>query len=176
MILFTSPDDGQGKTMTVARLAPRLAQGLEGKVLVVDGNFRNPDMARCLAVAPTWCLPDVLAGAANWAAAVQVSGHAGVSLLPGGADAQGRAPGRSIRGLSQLLRELAGHYALVVVDATSLAHRGTAQLAAICDGVYLVVRLGEGSPRKLREAAQVIQSNGGRLMGCLAIAATVCDG
>jgi len=174
VLLFTSPDDGQGKTMTLARLAPRLAQGMEGKVLVVDANFRSPEMARCLAVAPTACLPDVLAGAANWSAAVQISGHAGVSLLPGGADALGHAPGRCIQGLSQLLRELAGHYALVVVDATSLAHRGTAQLAAICDGVYLVVRLGEGSPRALREAAHVIQSNGGRLMGCLAIAAAVC--
>ena len=62
--------------MTLARLAPRLAQGMEGNVLVVDANFRNPDMARWLAVAPTWRLPDVLAGAADWAAAVQTTAHA----------------------------------------------------------------------------------------------------
>ena len=71
--------------------------------------------------------------------------------------------------MSHLLRDLAGHYDLVVVDAPSLAHRGTAQLAAVCDGTYLVVRLGEGSPRMLREAAQVVQANGGRLLGCVAI-------
>ena len=71
--------------------------------------------------------------------------------------------------MSQLLRELAGHYDLVVVDASSLAHRGTVQLAAVCDATYLVVRLGEGSPRMLREAAQVVQCNGGRLLGCVAI-------
>ena len=70
VLLFTSPADGQGKTMTLARLAPPLAQGLNGNVLVVDANFRNPDMARWLAVAPTWRLPDVLAAAADWAAAV----------------------------------------------------------------------------------------------------------
>ena len=60
-----------------------MAQGLEGNVLVVDANFRNPDMARWLAVAPTWRLPDVLAGATDWAAAVQTT-RTRVSLLPAG--------------------------------------------------------------------------------------------
>ena len=77
--------------------------------------------------------------------------------------------------MSHLLRDLAGHYDLVVVDASSLAHRGTVQLAAVCDGTYLVVRLGEGSPRMLREAAQVVQANGGRLLGCVAIDAEQRD-
>ncbi len=169
VLLFTSPADGQGKTMTVARLAPRLAQGMEGNLLVVDANFRNPDMARWLAVAPAWRLPDVLAGAADWAAAVQTTGHERVGLLPGGTDARNRGPGRNVQGLGHLLRDLAGHYGLVVVDAASLADRGTVQLAAVCDATYLVVRLGEGNPRMLREAAQVIQRNGGRLLGCVAI-------
>ena len=169
VLLFTSPADGQGKTMTLARLAPLLAQGMEGNVLVVDANFRNPDMARWLAVAPAWRLPDVLAGAADWATAVQTTAHPRVSLLPGGSDAQGRGAGRNVQGMSHLLRDLAGHYDLVVVDASSLAHRGTVQLAAVCDATYLVVRVGEGSPRMLREAAQVVQDNGGRLLGCVAI-------
>ena len=169
VLLFTSPADGQGKTMTLARLAPLLARGLEGGVLVVDADFRNPDMARWLAVAPTWCLPDVLTGAAEWAAAVQTTAHAGVSLLPGGTDTQSRGPGRSVQCLSHLLRDLASHYGLVVVDAPSLAHRGTVQLAAACDATYLVVRLGAGSPRMLREAAQVVERNGARLLGCVVI-------
>ncbi len=169
VLLFTSPADGQGKTMTLARLAPRLAQGMEGNLLVVDANFRNPDMACRLAVAPTWRLPEVLASAADWAAAVQTTAHERVSLLPGGTDSQDRGSGRNVQGMSHLLRDLARHYDLVVVDASSLAHRGTVQLAAVCDATYLVVRLGEGSPRMLREAAQVVQSNGGRLLGCVAI-------
>jgi Mrp family chromosome partitioning ATPase len=166
-LLFTSPGDGQGKTATLARLAPLLARGLQGKVLVVDANFRNPDMARWLAAAPAWRLPDVLAGATNWSTAVQTTAQPGVSLLPGGSGFQGR--GRNDQGMSRLLRDLAGSYDLVVVDASSLAHRGTVQLAALCDATYLVVRLGEASPRMLREAAQVVQQNGGRLLGCVAI-------
>jgi Mrp family chromosome partitioning ATPase len=72
-----------------------------------------------------------------------------------------------------LLRDLVAHYELVVVDAASLAHPETAQIAAACDATYLVVRLGETSPRMLREAAQVIQLHGGRLLGCVAIDAAI---
>ncbi len=169
VLLFTSPVDGQGKTMTLARLAPWFARGVEGNVLVVDADFHNPNMARWLAVAPTRCLPDVLAGAAAWAAAVQATAHERVSLLPGGTDVQGRGPGRNVQCLCQLLRELAGHYELVVVDGSSLAHPGSVQVAAVCDAAYLVVRLGEGSPRLLREAVRVLQFNGGRLLGCVVI-------
>ena len=169
VLLFTSPADGQGKTMTLARLVPRLAQGMEGNLLVVDANFRNPDMARWLAVAPTWRLPEVLASTADWATAVQTTAHERVSLLPGGTDSLDRDSGRNVQSMSHLLRDLASHYDLVVVDTSSLAHRGTVQLAAVCDATYLVVRLGEGSPRMLREAAQIVQRNGGRLLGCVAI-------
>jgi Mrp family chromosome partitioning ATPase len=168
-LLFTSPSDGQGKTMTVARLAPRLAQGIEGELLVMDANFRNPDMARWLAAAPAWRLPDVLAGAVDWATAVQVTAHRRVSFLAGGTGVPSHGLSSNIQGARQLLRELASHYELVVIDSPSLAHRGTVQLAAVCDGVYLVVRLGDGSPRMLREAAQIINSAGGRLLGCVAI-------
>jgi Mrp family chromosome partitioning ATPase len=169
VLLFTSPADGQGKTMTLARLAPWLAQGIVGNVLVVDANFRNPDMARWLAVAPARRLTDVLAGSAGWAAAVQTTALDRVSLLPGGADIVGSVTGQSHQGMSHLLRDLARHYELVVVDAPSLAHRGAVQLAAACDAIYLIVRLGDACPRMLREAADIVEHNGGRLLGCIAI-------
>ena len=97
-LLFTSPSDGQGKTMTVARLAPRLAQGIEGELLVMDANFRNPDMARWLAAAPAWRLPDVLAGAVDWATAVQVTAHRRVSFLAGGTGVPSHGLSSNIQG------------------------------------------------------------------------------
>jgi Mrp family chromosome partitioning ATPase len=167
VLLFTSPVEGHGKTMTLARLAPRLAQGLPGNVLVVDANFRNPDMAHWLNVAPAWRLPEVLSGQADWATAVRTTSHPQVSLLPGGRDPSEQ--GLLVRAMGQLLRELARHYELVVVDASSLEHRLAARLAGVCDATYLVSRLGEVSPRMLREAARVIAASGGRLLGCVAI-------
>ena len=40
VLLFTSPGDGEGKSTTLARLAPELQQRVSGEVLVVDGSLR----------------------------------------------------------------------------------------------------------------------------------------
>jgi Mrp family chromosome partitioning ATPase len=166
VLQFTSPGDGHGKTVTLARLLPHMARTFEGSVLVVDANTRNPDLARRLDVAVTWRLTDVLSGATHWMNAVRATSLPRVSLLPGGLGTLRR---HDVRAAAGLLRELAGHYDLVLVDATSLAHEGAAQLSGTCDGTCLVVRLGEGSRRTVRESLQVIDNAGGRLLGCIAI-------
>ncbi len=166
VLQFTSPSDGHGKTVTLARLLPHVARTFAGSVLVVDANTRNPDMARRLDVPVTWRLTDVLSGATHWMNAIRATSLPRVSLLPGGTGALRRLDVRTAAGL---LRELAGHYDLVLIDATSLAHEGTAQLAATCDGTCLIVRLSEGSRRSVRESVRVIDNAGGRLLGCIAI-------
>ena len=166
VLQFTSPSDGHGKTVTLARLLPHVARTFAGSVLVVDANTRNPDLARRLDVPVTWRLTDVLSGATHWMNAVRATSLPRVSLLPGGTGTLQRPDVRTAAGL---LRELAGHYDLVLIDATSLAHEGTAQLAATCDGTCLVVRLSEGSRRMVRESVRAIDNAGGRLLGCIAI-------
>jgi Mrp family chromosome partitioning ATPase len=166
IVLFTSPGDGHGKTITLARLVPHVARSFSGSVLVVDANSRNPDLARWLEVAVTWRLTDVLAGATHWMNAVRPTALPRVSLLPGGTETSRRS---NAQAAASLLRELAGHYDLVLVDASSLAQAGAAQLAASCDGTCLVVRLGEGTRRVVREAVRVVNRAGGRLLGCIAI-------
>ena len=40
VLLFTSPGEGEGKSTTLARLAPELQRRVSGEVLVVDGSLR----------------------------------------------------------------------------------------------------------------------------------------
>jgi Mrp family chromosome partitioning ATPase len=166
VLQFTSPGDGHGNTITLARLLPHVARTFDGSVLVVDANTRNPDMARRLDVAVTWRLTDVLSGATHWMNAVRATSLSRVSLLPGGT---GMLRRHDVRNAAALLRELAGHYDLVLIDTTSLAHDGAAQLAATCDGTCLVVRLGEASRRSVCESVRVIDNAGGRLLGYIAV-------
>jgi len=166
LVLFTSPGDGQGKTTTLARLLPHVARSFSGSILAVDANSGNPELARRLDVASTWRLTDVLAGATHWMNAVRPTALPRVSLLGGGTASW---PRPNVDATARLLRELAGHFDLVLVDAGSLTQDGTALLAAAGDGAYLVVRLGECGGRIVREAVRVIGNAGGRLLGCIAI-------
>ena len=50
MVMFTSPGDGDGKTDLLMALAPELAKHTTGSVLVVDANFRKPDLTSRLSL------------------------------------------------------------------------------------------------------------------------------
>ncbi len=168
VILFTSAGSGHGTTSTLARMAPMLAEKVGGEVLVVDANDRNPNAARWLKASPQHRL-EAIRAATRWKDAVLATSHARVSLLPGNTACLGLNTSDGSGRMQSVLRELAGQYALVLVDAASLTECGTAELAAACDGAYLVVRLGEKSPRMLREAVRVVANSGGRLLGCVAV-------
>jgi Mrp family chromosome partitioning ATPase len=157
MVVFTSPGDGDGKTELLMALAPELAKRTTGGVLVVDANYRKPDLtarlnvpvnsthARSLLIYPT-NLPRL-------------------SVLPAPTATKWRSEGFD-PSASEELRE---GWPLVLVDAPSLAHPEVAPMAKRCDGVYLVVRLGHTARRAVAEAAEVIRTSGGRLLGCVTV-------
>ena len=50
VVALTSPGDGDGKTSLLLALAPQLARRIAGGILVVDANFRKPDLTVRLGV------------------------------------------------------------------------------------------------------------------------------
>jgi Mrp family chromosome partitioning ATPase len=164
--MFTSPDEGSGKTTTVARLAPALVDRSGGEVLVVDANFANPELAVRLGIEASVGLGEVLAGETTWSAAVRPTSVPRLSLLASGRQAAGMASPVDLGGL---LKQFTERYAIVLVDAGSLLQPDAVSLMPFCDGAYLVVRLGRTSRRLISEAARVIERAGGRLLGCVAI-------
>jgi Mrp family chromosome partitioning ATPase len=168
-LFFTSPRDGEGKTETLLGLLPVLpAQGM-GRMLVVDANFRRPSLTRRLAKNTTPGLGEVLWTMADWDTAIQSTAIRNVDVLPnfGLPKMLGRAT--EPQGFDALLKSLRKNYSLVLIDAASLAYAETAVLAAVCDGVYLVVRLGQASRYAVRSAVDVLARSGSRLWGCVAV-------
>jgi Mrp family chromosome partitioning ATPase len=165
---FTSPSDGGGTTDVLSRLAPELARRADGEVLIVDANFFHPGLTARLGDAGGRGLDDVLSDAAAWPDAVRPTGVPGLRLLcgrrTGGVKHASEPPS-----LERLLPRLLEHYRLVLLDTASLAHRGVARLGALCDGTFLVVRLGQTTPRLVRQSARVLDRAGARLLGTIAV-------
>jgi len=172
VVMFTSPDDGVGKTAMLANVTPILARRLQGEVILVDAHGHDPrSLTEPLGVIDMGAgLPEVLRGQCAWPSAVRATAIPRLSLLPGG---QPSFPGESSDprhvDTGALLRELVRAYTLVVVDAPSLAQPGIAAMTSCCEGTYLVVRLGESSKRVVRASARLIQQCRGVLLGCIAI-------
>jgi Mrp family chromosome partitioning ATPase len=165
MVLFTSPDDGDGKTGLLLALAPELAKRAGGSVLVVDANFRNPELTAQLH-APT-------DGTADQPILIYPTNLPRLSVLPAPAASNNAArspqqpPSRGFDPTAN--EELRDGWSLVLVDTPSLAHPEVAPMVQRCDGVYLVVRLGYTARRAVADAARLIRAHGGHLLGCVAV-------
>jgi Mrp family chromosome partitioning ATPase len=169
VLLFTSPGDGEGKTELLASLAAALAQRTPQGVLLVDANWRKPDLAAYLGI-PAWRgLAHVLAGVAQWQQVVQETSVPHLDLLPGVMSPTPDVGPPDRWDLRPLLTELRSRYGLVLLDAASLAHIEAAALAGCCDGVYLVVRLRHTTRRRLAQAVEVLRACRGRLLGGVVI-------
>ncbi len=168
-LLFTSPADGDGKTEVVIGLAPALAAKAQRAVLVVDADFRRGDLS-CRLAAFNDGLSGLRSARSAMAEVVCPTTITQLSLLPHGDDLflDEESEGQ-ISGWRSVFDDLKRQYPLVLLDAPSLAHQHVAALGAACDGVCLVVRLGQTSRRAVGEAAQVIASVGGQLIGCVAL-------
>lgn len=157
VVLFTSPGDGDGKTSVLVALAPQLARRIDGSILVADANLRKPDLTSRLS------LP--AAEASGRSALIYPTNVPRLSVLP-----MRRPIGPQFQGFDRSwIEELREGWSLVLLDAASLTHTEVASMASCCDGVYLVVRLGYTPQRAVAEAARVIRSSGGRLLGCVVV-------
>jgi Mrp family chromosome partitioning ATPase len=158
VMAISSPGDGDGKTSLLVGLAPHLAKRMAGGILVVDANFRKPDLTTRLNVSAdkTAARPP----------SIYPTNLPQLNFLPAPAL---RMTDVDLPILASWIDDLREGWPLVLLDAPSLAYAEAARLAGCCDGVYLAVRLGHTSRRAVAEAARVIRAVGGRLLGCVVI-------
>jgi len=151
---LTSPRDGDGKTSAAVALAPQLAGCIAGNLLAVDANRRNRGLTSRL-ILPA----DESAGAAS--SLIYPTNFRRLSVLP----AIGQTPPQRP---DYWIEELRESWLLTLLDLPSLAHPEAVSLARLCDGVFLIARLGYTPRRAVSQAARMIRA-GGRLLGCLVI-------
>jgi protein-tyrosine kinase len=171
VLMFTSPLDGAGTTSTVAGLAPALAEIGGKEVLLVDANFRRPELAACLGVAGHANVAAVLSRAIPWHEALCPTAAPRVCLLPGETLAAEDACAGATVALGELLEQMREHFDLVLVDAPPLTEAEAGLLGGSCSGTYLVVPLGRVTRRMLRESRRVIEEGAGVLLGSIVLGA-----
>ncbi len=146
VVLFTSPNAGDGKTTCTLALAAMLAA--DGKrVLVIDADFRKRNQA----VPPDACfgLREVLSGESSWVDAIcTVPASAGVFyVLASG----GNAEPELLSGprMAELLREARSRCDFVLLDAPCFPRASDALVLAMLSDVVLSVFRMQNSSRKV---------------------------
>ena len=165
VIAVTSPSAGEGKTTLTTNLAICLAQ-TGARVLLVDGDFRNPQLHRFfggLDGSPGFS--KVLSGGEP-AAAIHASEVPGLDIMPSGEFPDNLSELLTADRLTAILDQLRERYQYVLVDSSPLlAVADASLLAAKVDAVLLTVRMAVSGRPQSRRAREILDSVGARLLG-----------
>ena len=170
IILVTSPGPSEGKTTVVQNLGIVLAE-TGRRVLLVDADFRRPNLHRKFGLKNEWGLIDLLCedlplNEYSMDRLETPTGLPGLSILPNRVSQNNVARALYSPRLRALLELLTRRYDMILVDAPPLLSVADARIIApLADSVILVLRSGVTDRESAMEAYQRIQEDGVGLLG-----------
>jgi protein-tyrosine kinase len=142
-IVITSPNKGDGKSLTAANLALTMAQEYQQRVLLVDGDLRRPAVHRLFGVSEGPGLSDVLSGRATLDDAIVTLTDQELSLMPAGSLPNHPAELLGSAAMRRLLDTLRSRYDRIIIDMPPVAPLADLHIVApMADGVLMIVRAG----------------------------------
>jgi capsular exopolysaccharide synthesis family protein len=165
VIVLSSPNPAEGKTLVVSNLAIALAR-VRMRVLVIDGDLRKPRMHDIFGIDNNYGLSDALIDGSQEPVNVNVreTSVPGLLLLTSGTSADtnllysGRLPG--------LMAELRRAFDMILIDTPPMLYMPDARvLARYADAVVLVVRSRQTTKDSALLARQRFAEDGTTILG-----------
>jgi exopolysaccharide/PEP-CTERM locus tyrosine autokinase len=146
VIMVTSVFPGEGKTFTAANLAASISQGINEYVLMVDCDFRKPDLHGMVNVENRVGLSDYLLEKRGIPELLVKTGIEKLTLLPAGKSIKKPSELLASNEMKNFLVEVRNRYddRFIIVDSAPLGITSEASvLSKYVDGVLFVVRSGK---------------------------------
>ena len=140
-IVITSPNRGDGKSLTAANLALTMAQDFQQRVVLVDGDLRRPTVHRLFGVPPTLGLSSVLTeGIAVEDALVTIADRR-LTVLPAGPIPSHPAELLGSVAMRRVLETLRSGFDRILIDMPPAVPLADVAIASsMADGILMIVR------------------------------------
>lgn len=166
-ILVTSASPSEGKSTTALALARNLAQ-LGKRVLLLDGDLRNPSLHKTLGLGGEFGLSNLLSGACSFSKAVQESEEERLHVITAGPLPPNPAELLSGSKLVSLLTVGTERYDHVIIDGPPVLGLADAPiLANAVEGTLLVAISGKTRISAAQQALKRLLSARARMIGAL---------
>lgn len=154
VFLFTSVGRGAGCSGITLNCAQALT-GLTPKVLVMEGNMQNPELARLShPEGHRSSLGEALVGSAPDAQSVVHDPERGIDLLPA---AKGTLDQPARRRLLELIQQASAHYDAICIDSDAILQCDLTEYFAVHADVVVLISQGDSTNyRDLRRAAEIL--------------------
>lgn len=142
-IIVTSPNKGDGKSLTAANLALTMAQEFQQRVLLLDADLRRPSVHRLFGLSETPGLSDVLMGGATIDDALVAVPEHRLTVLPSGIIPTHPAELLGSAAMRRVLDTLRTRFDRILIDMPPVAPLADVAIASpMVDGVLMIVRAG----------------------------------
>jgi capsular exopolysaccharide synthesis family protein len=142
-IAITSPNKGDGKSLTAANLALTMAQEFQQRVLLVDCDLRRPSVHRLFGLTDGPGLGDVLMSAAELDQALVALPEYHLTVLPAGLPPSRPAELLGSSAMRRILDTLRSRFDRILIDVPPVAPLADLHiLAPMVDGLLMIVRAG----------------------------------
>ncbi|MGG7620210.1 CpsD/CapB family tyrosine-protein kinase [Bacillus coreaensis] len=167
LLVVSSPGQSEGKSTIIANTAISIAQQKE-KVLLIDGNLRNPTIHQLFKVTNEVGLTDVLSEKTPLCEAIKKCNINNLDLLTSGPIPMDPAELLESEKMKELLSHIKPLYDLILVDSPSVLEvTDTKVLANLCDGVILVVQKAKTKLEAAQESKKVLEFAKAPLVGVI---------
>jgi protein-tyrosine kinase len=140
-LLITSALPKEGKSFTAANLAQVIVRQHGRRVLLVDGDLRNPQIHNLLGCEPGPGLSEYLKSESDEVSVIQAGPMENLFVIPAGRNSGNPAELVANGRMKLLMNRLEPMFDWIIVDSPpSVLVSDAALLADYCDGVLLVVR------------------------------------
>lgn len=166
VIVVTSSVAAEGKSTTAANLALVFAE-TTAKVLLIEADLRRPRVTQYLGIERAVGLTNVLAGQVEVEDVLQTWGS-GLTVLPSGSIPPNPSELLGTQNMIDLVDGLRPRFDMIIIDTPPLLPvTDAAVVAAVADGVVVVVRYGKTTRVQLSNAIRSLESVDARVLGCV---------
>lgn len=142
-IAITSPNKGDGKSLTAANLALTMAQEFQQRVLLLDCDLRRPTVHRLFGLSDGPGLGDVLMNGAELDQALVALPEYHLTVLPAGLPPSRPAELLGSSAMRRVLDTLRARFDRILIDVPPVAPLADLHiLAPMVDGLLMIVRAG----------------------------------
>ena len=163
-VLVTSPQKGEGKSITSANLALTMAQEMHRRVVIIEADLRKPSLRHLFGLPAGPGLAEYLSGAAELSEVMRFLPEHNLTVIDAGGSPANPAELLGSTAMRRLLDQLRSRFDRVILDTPPvLPLADVAVLAPLVDGALMVVRAGVTPKPAIENALRAFDSS--RLLG-----------
>ena len=167
VICITSSKKDEGKSTVVANLAVNFAK-IDKKVLLIDGDLRNPTTNRLFDLANTNGIVDILLGKKNLNDCIKKTKQENLYILTGGVIPPNPSEVLASQKMSEFIKSIRSEYDYIFIDTPPIGIVSDAAIiSSYSDGVIFVVGSNEVDKNLAKLAKERLDSVNANILGVI---------